>query len=121
MKKILIFGGGGFIGLEIAKHLSVIENNEVTIVDIFSNKTKNFVENQKKFQINIIDADLTLKESFAKLESSYDYLYMLASVVGVNKCISFPHEVIRINTLIIQNTLDWLTKGNVKRFFFLIQ
>ena len=72
----------------------------------------------KKFQINIIDADLTLKESFAKLESSYDYLYMLASVVGVNKCISFPHEVIRINTLIIQNTLDWLTKGNVKKVLF---
>ena len=51
MKKILIFGGGGFIGLEIAKHLSVIENNEVTIVDIFSNKTKNFVENQKNSRL----------------------------------------------------------------------
>ena len=51
MKKILIFGGGGFIGLEIAKHLSVIENNEVTIVDIFSNKTKNLLKTKKNSRL----------------------------------------------------------------------
>ena len=81
MKKILIFGGGGFIGFEIAKYLSAIEGNEVTIVDIFSKETKSSFENEKISQIKVIDADLTLKESFAKFESSYDYLYMLASVV----------------------------------------
>ena len=33
---------------------------------------------------------------------------MLASVVGVNNTLKIPSEIIRINTLLILNTLEWL-------------
>ena len=43
---------------------------------------------------------------------------MLASVVGVNRCIEEPHEVIRINTALIQNSLAWIVKNNIGKVLF---
>ena len=39
-------------------------------------------------------------------------------MVGVNRCIEEPHEVIRINTALIQNTLNWLVECNVSKVLF---
>ena len=43
---------------------------------------------------------------------------MLASVVGVNRCIEEPHEVIRINTSLIQNTLKWIVNNKIGKVLF---
>ena len=51
------------------------------------------------------------------MDKDYDYCYMLASVVGVNNTLQIPHEIIRINTLLIL-ILEWLTKSNIKNVVF---
>jgi nucleoside-diphosphate-sugar epimerase len=43
---------------------------------------------------------------------------VLASVVGVNRCIEEPEEVIRINTAIILNTAEWLRTTKPERVLF---
>jgi nucleoside-diphosphate-sugar epimerase len=43
---------------------------------------------------------------------------MLAAVVGVNRTLKFPHDVIRINTLLTMNTLDWISRNPIKRLLF---
>ena len=40
----------------------------------------------------MIEGDFTNPKMFDKLEKDYDFIYMLASVVGVNRCIEEPHE-----------------------------
>ena len=43
---------------------------------------------------------------------------MLAAIVGVNKTLEFPEEVIRTNTLLTMNVLEWISKNPIKRLLF---
>ena len=65
--------------------------------------------------ITFIEADFTEKDSFSLLDDDYDQLYMLASMVGVENTLTHPHEVIRINTSLILNTLEWVKNSEIKR------
>jgi len=119
-KKVLILGGAGFIGLGIARYLGANRNYDITIADIFSpgQKDSDFDQIIADHSINVIEGDFTKPEMFAQLDNNYDYVYMLASVVGVNRCIEEPHEVIRINTSLIQNSLKWITENTIGKVLF---
>ena len=119
-KKVLILGGAGFIGLGIARFLGENRNYDITIADIFSpgQKDSDFDKVVSDHSIKVIKGDFADPEMFAQLDNNYDYVYMLASVVGVNRCIEEPHEVIRINTALIQNSLKWITENNIGKVLF---
>ena len=118
-KKVLILGGGGFIGLNIANLLLQAGKYQIDIAD---NLSRNDGKINPDLQIlldlknvRFLKGDYTKLQSFEALDSDYDYVYMLASLVGVDKVNSIPHEVIRINTLLIINSLEWLRNSNCKR------
>ena len=119
-KRVLILGGAGFIGLGIAKYLGENRDYDITIADIFSpgQKDADFDQVVSDYSIKVIEGDFALLESYKQLSNNYDYVYMLASVVGVNRCIEEPHEVIRINTALIQNSLEWITDNNIGKVLF---
>jgi UDP-glucose 4-epimerase/UDP-glucuronate decarboxylase len=54
-------------------------------------------------------------EAFA---GAYDHVYLLASIVGVQRVENEPAAVLRTNTLIILNTLEWMARSGSKRLFF---
>ncbi|MDR2409032.1 MAG: NAD-dependent epimerase/dehydratase family protein [Bacteroidales bacterium] len=68
--------------------------------------------------MNVVDTDLSIQSSFDLFSTHYDDVYILASVVGVNRCIEEPEEVIRINTGIILNTAEWLRAAQPSRVLF---
>ncbi len=120
MKKVLLIGGAGFIGFNIAKFLSTNRNYELTIADNFfrgkmDDDFKSFVSSNR---IKIINADFTNSNSFNLLECDYDYVYFLAAVVGVKYTEEIPNELIRINSYLTLNTLEWLKKSNCKKVLF---
>ena len=119
-KKVLLLGGAGFIGLGIVRFLVENRDYDITIADIFlpGQKDNDFEQIISKYRINVIKGDFTNPKMFSKLGNDYDYLFMLASVVGVNRCIEEPHEVIRINTSLIQNTLNWIIENNIGKILF---
>ena len=122
MKKVLLLGGAGFIGYNIAKYLTEKGGYKITIADNFFRAggkidpiLKNLVNDNK---IDIKSGDYTEPKIFNNLDKDYDYVYMLASVVGVDYVNEIPHEIIRINTALIFNTLEWLRKGNCGKVLF---
>jgi UDP-glucose 4-epimerase len=119
-KKVLLLGGAGFIGLNISKYLAENRNYEITVADNFSRgkKDEDLMALVDKFGVKILEGDFTMPSAFEQLEKDYDYVYMLASVVGVNNTLEIPHEIIRINTALIYNTLEWLKQSEVKKVLF---
>ena len=119
-KKTLIIGGAGFIGLSIAKYIDDFSKNKITILDNFSRgkKDKDFIYFTQKNKIKVIRGDLTNFKEFRKLEIDFDQVYMLASMVGVEYTHEVPNEIIRVNSQIILNTLEWLKNSNCKKVLF---
>ena len=118
-QKILILGGAGFIGINLAKFLIQNRHVKLSVADFsFTRNLAEYFTEQEIACIKLIKNDFTSKESFDSLEKDYDAVYMLASVVGVNNTLEHPDEVIRINTALIFNCLEWLKTTSVKKVLF---
>ncbi|GGU41188.1 NAD-dependent epimerase/dehydratase family protein [Lentzea flava] len=109
----LLLGGAGFIGLHLARRL-LADGHEVTVVDDFSRGRRD--PELAALDVPVISADLTDPASFAALPHDFDHVYLLAAVVGVRNVERDPARVVRINTLAVLNTLDWITPPQ-KLFF----
>jgi nucleoside-diphosphate-sugar epimerase len=119
-RSALILGGAGFIGYHIARYLAKNRRYDLTIADDFSGgcRDKDFELLCSQNNIRIVTADLSAQSTFNGLNDCYDDVYVLASVVGVNRCIEEPEEVIRINTGIILNTVEWMRRSKPSRVLF---
>ena len=119
-RKVFILGGGGFIGSAIARILAKREVYDITIGDNFyyNQNDMDFMTFVNSNKIKLINLDFTLHSSFSKLENDYDDFYMLASMIGVNNTLKIPHEIIRVNTALIYNSLEWLKTTKVKNVLF---
>lgn len=122
MTSVLLLGGAGFIGYNIAKKLAAQPQYTITIADNFyraGGKIDSYVAQLRdEFGVVLISGDFTDPSNFAALDVSYDQVYMLASMVGVDNVNSIPHEIIRVNTALIYNTLEWAKKAKVGRVLF---
>ncbi|MEG0285071.1 MULTISPECIES: NAD-dependent epimerase/dehydratase family protein [Vagococcus] len=119
MSKILITGGAGFIGSNLAKELN--EGNEIIVVDDLSmGAVANIatLSNVRFIEENILNKefmdDLLVKENF-------DYIYHLAAVASVADSIERPIETHEVNftaTLNILECLRQMENRNLKRLVF---
>jgi len=117
MKKVLVLGGGGFIGRSITSFLVDRDDCYVTAADMKKDLSwENLKKSSKNF--NYIVADFADIKSFDLFKHPYDEIYHLAAIVGVNRTLQNPEEVIRINTLLTMNTLDWISRNPIKKIVF---
>ncbi|HUR65296.1 MAG TPA: NAD(P)-dependent oxidoreductase [Chitinophagaceae bacterium] len=119
-KNVLILGGAGFIGFNISKYLAENYDYKLTIADNFAGgkQDSSFNDLVAKHGITVIARDFTDPASYKELATSYDQVYMLASVVGVDNANSIPHEIIRINIALILNTLEWIRRSQIGKVLF---
>lgn len=118
-KKVLIIGGAGFIGMNITNKLAT-KGYQITIADNFfrGKMDEDLKEIVEKNNISVVSDDFTKEKAFNILDKDYDYVYMLASVVGVEYTEQIPNELIRINTQLILNTLEWIKNTQCKKVLF---
>ena len=101
MKKVLITGGGGFIGSYLANDLS--ENFSVTIVDNFIRGDETRLNNK----IKKVTADLTKINDFNKLDNHYDWIFHLAAVNGTDNFYDINETVFNVGVKSILNIYDF--------------
>jgi nucleoside-diphosphate-sugar epimerase len=119
-KKVLILGGAGFIGYNVAKYLAAKGGYQLTIADNFMKKNRDvefdsFIDN---YNINVIEDDFSCQDAYNRLDKEYDQVYMMAALVGVDNANSMPHEVIRINTSLVLYILEWIRRSKIGKAVF---
>lgn len=113
MKKIMVAGGGGFIGGYLTKEL-ISQGNEVISVDI-----KPLSEwYQVHDKATNISADLTLLESCEKTTVGVDEIYNLAADMGGMGFIENNKAACMLSVLINTHLLMAAKKQQVSRYFF---
>ena len=106
MKKILVTGGAGFIGMNLIQRL-VKDGNRVVCLDDYSTGTKeNHVEGVK-----YINADI---ETIEYIKGDFDLCYHIAAQSRIQPSFEDPTECFRINVKGTQSVCEWARHNNIK-------
>ncbi len=115
-KRILITGGAGFIGTNIAKRL--IKDNQILLYDnLWRNSLKNSQIQDEK-NIKIVQGDIL---DFQKLKSIVDefkpdIVIHLAAIAGVDTVMKHPVKTMQINMIGTYNILESIKSHKTERF-----
>ena len=116
MERFLITGGAGFIGSNLAEKLAENPNNHVTVIDNLSTGFRNYITDKPNLQF--IKADVNnFHDISGVFIRGFDYVYHYAAVVGVQRTLQNPINVLR-DIDGIRNVLDLSKNTGVKRFFY---
>tara|TARA_Y100001958_G_C21203017_1_gene529412 strand:+ start:577 stop:1560 length:984 start_codon:yes stop_codon:yes gene_type:complete len=114
MKKILIVGGGGYIGTAITPYLKK-KKYDLTVIDNFIyNHKKFFKKVSKQNSISLIDRDMKYIKSFDK---KFDYVIILAGLVGDPITKKYTKLSRKINFNFIRNIIKLFNSKKTKLIF----
>lgn len=110
MKKILITGGAGYLGSNLATSL-IQSGYKVTVIDLLKYSTSSLAHlfNSKKF--NLIKADARDERVMKKLLTNSDIIFPLAGLVGAPLCEKFKKDAITTNFSAIEMLCSKISKN----------
>jgi len=112
MKKILVFGGFGFLGHYLVHEL-LSRGYEVTVADIHENE-------KLESKITYIKCDITSKENVESVfkNKQFDVVYNLAGFANLDTAIKYPIVTIQLNVIGNMHILEQCVKNNISRFVY---
>lgn len=113
MKKILVFGGYGFLGFYLVKEL-LNRNYEVTIADIVSN------DEFKDANLSFTKCDISQQNQVSTIfkNNKYDIVYNLAGFANLDNAIKFPLQTISLNIIGNMYILEECIKYDISKFVY---
>ena len=111
MKKVLVFGGFGFLGYYLLKEL-LSRGYDVTVADI---KVKNNISEN----INYLACDISDRDQVDSVfTEKYDIVYNLAGFANLDYAVKEPIKTINLNVLGNMYILEACIANDVKKFVY---
>lgn len=109
MKKIIIFGGAGYIGSMLSTRLVEL-NYDVTVIDnlLYDKNSINHLLIKKNFKF--INANILKIRNLKKVLSNYEIIIPLAALVGAPLCEKNKSMARKLNYIFIKNLVKILKK-----------
>ena len=116
--KVLLIGGGGYIGNVVAEGL--LQNKyKVSILDNFIYDHKKTISNLINFKnFELIEGDITNLNFVKSKVKNYDCVVLLAGLVGDPITKKYPELSSKINDIGIKNAVDVSFENNIKKLIF---
>jgi nucleoside-diphosphate-sugar epimerase len=120
MTRVLVLGGTGFIGTSLVRRLIDDGGVDLTVADlrVSDRFIAAFPDVDERKRITLIEDDFAEARAWDRLGNRYDHVYHLAAIVGVNRTLAHPDEVLRINTALVHHAIGWLRRVRVGRLVF---
>lgn len=117
-KTILITGGAGFIGSNLAERL--VEDNELILFDrFFHNQPITFTSLYNNPRVRKVEGDILDARSLSELALEADVVVHAAAMVGVGRVCSYPRETLETNFVGTLQILKALEKSSrLERFLY---
>jgi UDP-N-acetylglucosamine/UDP-N-acetylgalactosamine 4-epimerase len=116
--RILITGGAGFIGCNLARYFTV-KGYEVVVLDNFSTGFKhNIADLLPLINFKLIEGDITDYATCLKATEGVHYVLHHAALGSVTRSIAFPLATNKVNVEGFLNVLQASVANNVKRFVY---
>lgn len=119
MKSILITGGAGFIGSNLADYF-LKKNFKVTIIDNFiTGSLENIKHYKQNVNFQLIEKDVCDNNLYKDLgNDEFDVIYHLASPASPKQYLKYPVETLLANSVGTLNLLNFLKEGKCDKFIF---
>ena len=116
-KKLIIFGGEGYIGRVVQNVLSKLGYKCFSYDNlIYTNNKKKYVKNVEKR--NFIFGNIKNLKLLKKKIDNFDYVLILSGLVGDPITKKYPQESIKINEIYTKNLINTCLASNIKRLIF---
>jgi nucleoside-diphosphate-sugar epimerase len=103
VRRILLTGGGGFIGSHLCQRLA--DSHKITIYDNGSRDALRYTELQRHPNLTYVDGDILDQERLRKAAEGAQVIIHLAAIAGVSNYYDRPVDTMRTN---VQGTLNVL-------------
>jgi len=113
-KKILLTGGAGFIGSQIARRLAA--DNEIVIFDNLHRNALAYTDLTAGGNVTVVEGDVLNGEDLMEAASGCHVIVHLAAIAGVDTVMSMPTLTMKVNLLGTLNALDAAVAAGVERF-----
>ena len=113
--KILITGGAGFIGSNLAKRL-VKDGHSVVVLDSLLRGNKLDKETYSKIQF--VKGDVRDLEIVKEASKQCDIIFHFAAVLGVDIVADNPVETMDVEVIGTRNVVEAATLNNVKKIMY---
>jgi len=118
MRKVLITGGGGFIGSNLADRLAA-EGIDVTVYDNMSTGREEFVRDiQKHAHARVIRGDVLDVGGLTEAMTGCDTVFHLAANADVRHGLEHPQRDLEQNTIATSNVLEAMRAAGAARIVF---
>jgi nucleoside-diphosphate-sugar epimerase len=113
-RRILLTGGAGFIGSQLARRLA--GGNGIVIFDNLHRDALRFTDLGSHPNVTLVRGDVLDKEALLEAARGCDIVVHLAAIAGVDTVMGMPTRTIKVNLLGTLNALDAAVEAGVKRF-----
>ena len=110
MKKVIIFGGSGFLGSHVADHLT----NTGFQVTIYDKIKSQWLRQDQEMVVGDVEDGEKINQTIAGAEVVYNF----AALADLNEALKQPIKTVKINILGNLNVMEACRAHGVKRFIF---
>ncbi|MGQ9602716.1 MAG: NAD-dependent epimerase/dehydratase family protein [bacterium] len=113
-KTILLTGGAGFIGSQLARRL--VKKNRVKIYDNLHRDALSYTDLLSNPSVELIKADVLDRKALFEATKGCDIVIHLAAIAGVDTVMEMPTLTMKVNLVGTLNALDAAVEFGIKKF-----